>query len=116
MTVAADCRVKIKESEKINKYLDLAREFFFLMEYEGDSDTNCGWCTWNSPLWLGKNIVITGNQRNNQENPDHSIIKIDLNTQKNPGDLRRLAGTRTPVKNQQPVQVGKADWEYPMKS
>ena len=24
------------------------------MEYEGDCDTNCNWCTWNNPQSLGK--------------------------------------------------------------
>ena len=33
--------VKLIESEKIDKYLDLARELEKAVEYEGDSDTNC---------------------------------------------------------------------------
>ena len=32
---------------------------------------------------------------------DYSIIKIGQNSQKSPGDLRRLAVTQTPVKNHQ---------------
>ena len=39
--------MKIKESEKINKYLDLVREQKETEEYEGVGDTNCIWCTWN---------------------------------------------------------------------
>ena len=35
-------RVKIKESEKRDKYRDLARELKKL-EQDGDSDTNCNW-------------------------------------------------------------------------
>ena len=39
--VPADPRVKLKESEKRNKYLDLARER--KKKHEGDGDTNCNW-------------------------------------------------------------------------
>ena len=49
-------RVKIKESEKRDKYVDLAKELEKKsMEYENDSDTNCKWCAWNGPksLWKG---------------------------------------------------------------
>ena len=33
------------------------------------------------------------------DHPDHSIVEITKNTQKSPGDLRRLAVTLTSVKN-----------------
>ena len=33
--------------------------------------------------------------------PDNSIIKIGQNTEKSPGDLRRLAVTQTPTRNHQ---------------
>ena len=35
----------------------------------------------------------------NRDHPDNGYIKISQNTEKNPGDLGRLAVTRTPVKN-----------------
>ena len=38
--VPADHRVKLKESEKKNKYLDLARELKKTMEHEDDDYTN----------------------------------------------------------------------------
>ena len=38
-----DQRVKIKENEKRDKCLDLARELKKTMEHEGDDDTNCNW-------------------------------------------------------------------------
>ena len=42
----------MKEIAKIEKYLDLARQQKKkkkkkAMEHEADSDTICGWCTWN---------------------------------------------------------------------
>ena len=39
----SDHRVKQKESEKRDEYLDLAREMKKIMEYESDGNTNCNW-------------------------------------------------------------------------
>ena len=47
--VPADHRIKLKESEKKDKYLDLDRELKKTMEHEGDNYTNCNWCFWLSP-------------------------------------------------------------------
>ena len=44
--VPADHRIKLKECEKRDKYLDLARELK-TMEHEGDNYTNCDWCFWH---------------------------------------------------------------------
>ena len=41
------------------------------------------------------------NQWTSSDHPDYSIIKIRQNTEKSPGDLRRLAVTQTPVRNRQ---------------
>ena len=46
-TVPADHRIKLKECEKGDKYLDLARELKKTMEHEGDNYTNCEWCLWH---------------------------------------------------------------------
>ena len=43
--VLVDNWVKIKENQKVGKYLDFARE----LKKPGDSDNNCSWCVWNSP-------------------------------------------------------------------
>ena len=45
--VPSDHRIKLKECEKRDKYLDLARELKKTMEHEGDSYTNCDWCLWH---------------------------------------------------------------------
>ena len=42
--VPADPRIKLKESETKDKYLDFARELRKTMEHEGDNYTNCDWC------------------------------------------------------------------------
>ena len=46
--VPADHRIKLKEFEKKDKYLDLARELKKTMEHEGDNYTNCNRCFWYS--------------------------------------------------------------------
>ena len=46
--VPADHRVKLKESEKKDKYLALAREWKKSMEHEGDDYTKRDWCFWYS--------------------------------------------------------------------
>ena len=42
--VPADHRIKLKECEKKDKYLDLEKA----VEHAGDNYTNCNWCIWNS--------------------------------------------------------------------
>ena len=47
--VPADLRINLKECEKGEKYLDLARELKKkTMEYESNNYTNCDWCVWHS--------------------------------------------------------------------
>ena len=49
--VQANYRVEVKESDRIEKYLELAAEVKKkkAVEHEGDSNTNCNWRTWNGP-------------------------------------------------------------------
>ena len=60
------------------------------MEHEGDSDTSCNWSSWNNPEKIGKETGKVGNKRTRGDHPDDSIIKIDQNTEKSPGDLLSL--------------------------
>ena len=57
------------------------------MEPEGDGDTNSGLCTSYNLQKIGKR---TGRleKRISRDYPDYSIVKIDQNTKKSPGDLR----------------------------
>ena len=71
------------------------------MGHEGDGDTNCCWWTRNDPQKIDKGAGSVGNGRNNRNHPNCSIIEIDQNTQKNPGDLRKLTVTQTRMKNYQ---------------
>ena len=65
-----------------------------LMEHESDGDTNCNWCTWYSHQRFGTDIGELGNKMSG-DHPNYSIVKIGQNTEKSPGDLRRLPVTET---------------------
>ena len=54
--------VQIKENEKVNKYLDLARELK-IVNFEGVDDTNCSWCPWKGRQRSGKETGGTADQR-----------------------------------------------------
>ena len=74
--VPADHSVKIKESEKRDKYLDLAREQI-TMEHEGDGDTNCDWCTWDNSQKTSKVTGRFENKRTIGDHLDYNIIKLE---------------------------------------
>ena len=82
------------------------------MEHEGDGDANRSWCAWNSPQKFGKKPGGFRNQRKNRDHTDHSIAKIGRNTEKSPGDLKRLAVTQILVKYYQQILVRKICKEY----
>ena len=42
-----------------------------------------------------------GSWRTSGDHPNYSIIENDQNTEKSPGDLRKLAITQTPVEDHQ---------------
>ena len=102
--VPAGHRIKLKECEKKDKYLDLARELKKL---------------WNMqvtiiPIVIGAFGTVTkgtgglGSWRTGGDHPNDSIIENGQNTEKSLGDLRRLAVTQTPVKNHRPTLIWKA--------
>ena len=105
-TLPADHKVKFKENEKRDKYLNFASEQpQQKMEYEGDGNTNSNWYTRKYPQRFGKGTGGLRNQRTSGDHPDCSIFKIDLNTEKSPVDLRRLAVTQNPIKDHRLAQV-----------
>ena len=57
--VPADHTVKIKESKKIHKYLELDRDLKQrkAVEHEGDCDRNKNCCCWNGPKSIGRKEV-----------------------------------------------------------
>ena len=68
--ILADHRIKLKESEKRDKYLDLVRELKKTMQHEGDSHINCNLCTCNNPQRIGKRTGRLGNMRTSGDSRD----------------------------------------------
>ena len=97
--ISTEHGVKLTESEKKEKYTDLARELKKTVHYKSDSDTNSNWCSWYSHQRIDTDIGWQGNKRTRGEHPNYNIIKIDQNTEESPGDLRILSITKDPVKN-----------------
>ena len=98
--IPPDHRVKSKEREKQDKYLDLTREVK-TMVHEGDIDTNSNRRTRDNLQRIGQGTGRLKNQRTSGDHPNYSIIKISQNTEKSPGDFRRLVVNQTPVKKHQ---------------
>ena len=102
--VPADHRIKLKKLEKKDKYLDFAWELKKL---------------WNMqviiiPIVIGAFGTITkwllkglGSWWTSGDHPNNWITENSQNTEKNPGDLRRLAVTQTPVKDHQLMLIWK---------
>ena len=105
--VSANHRVNLKESEKIDKYLDLARELKKTIEYVSDGDTNCNWCAQYCHQRISRGTGELGNKRTSGDHPNYSIIKISQNNEKSSGDLRRLTVAQTPMRNHQLTLVWK---------
>ena len=100
-------RVKLKEIQKRDKLIDLAKELKKTMQHESDSDTYCNWCTRYSHQRIGTGTGRLGNKRTCGDHPNYCIAEIDQNTKTSPGDFRRLAVTQTPVENHQLTLVRK---------
>ena len=60
------------------------------MEHESDSDTNCTWCARYSHQRIGTGAGRLGNKSMRGDHPNYNIIEIGQNTEKSPGDLKRL--------------------------
>ena len=57
------------------------------MEHESNGNSNCGRC-------ISKGAGRLANKRTSKDHPEYNI-KIGQNTEKSPGDLRRLSVTQT---------------------
>ena len=101
LAVPTDHRVKFKENEKRDKYLDLARELKKLwnMKVSIILIVTDALGTVTEGLVKGlKDLEIRGRVKTI---PNYCIIEIGQNTEKSPGDLRRLAVAQTSVKEHQ---------------
>ena len=87
-----DHSIKLKESEKKDKYPDLARQLKIL-EHKRDSHTNCYWWSWYSHQKIDKGSGGIGNKKTNGNHPNYNIDKIAENTKRSSVNLRRVAIT-----------------------
>ena len=76
--VPADHCVKLNESKKVDKYFDLTWELKRKgVEHEGVSDISCSWCNRNDATGSEKKKTGgVGNQREDQDHPNSSVVKI----------------------------------------
>ena len=100
--------IKLKECKKNDKYLDLAKALKKL---------------WNIkvaiiPIVIDAFGIVTkgllkglGSWQMSGDHPNDSIVENGQNTERSPGDLRRLAVTQTPVKNHQLMLMWKTPKE-----
>ena len=77
------------------------------MEQESDGDTRCNRRARYIHQRIGTRTRGLVTKRTSQDHPNYSIVEISQNIEKNPGDLRRLAVTQTPVENHQLTLVWK---------
>ena len=61
------------------------------MEHESDNCTDCNLCSWYSHQRVDTRIGGLGSKGMGGDCQNYSIIEICQNTEKSPGDLRRLA-------------------------
>ena len=90
-----DQRIKLKDSEKKDKYCDLAKELKKTAEHESNVYTNYNWCSWYSHQMIIKATGGLGNKRTRGDHLNYYTIEIGQNTEKSPGELRRLSVTQT---------------------
>ena len=95
------------ENQRKLKERELRKRTKKVMEDGSDGDINYNERTQNGPQRFGKRSCRAGNQRTCRDHPNHNITKISQNTEKNLGDLKRLAVTQAPVKDHQLILVWK---------
>ena len=75
------------------------------MENESDGNTNFNWCARYSRQKIGTETRGLEKKKTIGDNPNNSIVEIGQNTEKSPGDLRRLSVTQTLVINHALIHV-----------
>ena len=90
-------KVKLIESEKKDKYLDLARELKTLWNMKAVEIPTVISASWYSHQTIDTGTGRLGNQWTSGKHPNYSI-KIGQNTGKSPGHLSRFAITQTPAR------------------
>ena len=89
LAASPDHRVKLKESEMREKYVDFVRELKKLSIMKKRY----------SHKRVGTSIRGLGNKRSSGDYANYNIMKIGQNTEKSPGDLSRLVVTQTSLEH-----------------
>ena len=110
--VPANHRLKIKENEKQDKYLDLARELKTLWNIKVMVISIVSGTLGTVTKWIDKGTGGLGYKRTSGDHLNNSIIKINQNTEKSPGDLRGVTFTQTLVKDHHLTLLRKTQKEY----
>ena len=77
VAVPADHRIKLKEIEKRDKYLDLEKlKKTTTMEHVSESDTNCNWCFWYSHQSICTGTGGLWNKGTNGDHTNYGIVEI----------------------------------------
>ena len=99
-------RLKNKENEKRDKYLDLARDLkkFWTMKMMLIFKIGAFEMV---PKGLVRGLERIGYRKTSKDYANYSITKSGQNTEKSPGDVRRLVVTWIPVKDHQLTLVWK---------
>ena len=97
--VPADHRIKLKECEKKDKYLDLARKLKKMWNMQVTIIPIVISAFGIVIIGVAKGTRGLGSWRTSGDHPNDSIVENGQNTKKSPGYLRGLAVTQTPVKN-----------------
>ena len=97
--VPADHRVKLKESEKNDKYLELARELKNTIEHASDDGTSLNLFSWYNHQRRDSRTGGHGNKKTRGDQSNYSIIEIGHTTETCPGDMRKRNVTQTLVGN-----------------
>ena len=97
--VSADHRIKLKECEKKDKYLDLTRELKKLWNMKVTIILIVIDAFGTVHQRINKRTGELGNKWTTGDHPNYYIIENGQNTEKSPRDLRRLAVTQTPLKD-----------------
>ena len=89
IAVPADYRIKLKESEKKDKYFDLARELKKKknIEHESDDYTNHDWCFWYNHQRIIKRAKGLEGWWMSGVYPNYIIIENGQNNEKSPAEL-----------------------------
>ena len=101
LAVPADYRVKIKESEKIDKYLDLSRELRKQWKLRVTLIPIVIGGRWTVSKSFERGLAELKIRGRIGDNPNYCIVSVSQNTEKSPGDQKRLAITQDPVKYHQ---------------